>query len=100
MSLLANLKTISRQPGILPAYLQWCAWRSVGRVPRPAFRKQAKQWSEASIGEWLSFSEYWTYRELIPRSEERLLIHALTRADQTPAFALSADKGAVRHVPE
>lgn len=88
MRLLANLKTISRQPGILPAYLQWCAWRSVGRVPRPKFRKETKQGSEASIGEWLSFSEYWTYRELIPRSEERLLLHALTRAKQTSAFAL------------
>ncbi len=88
MKLFRNLKTIARQPGLVPAYLQWCAWRSVDHVPRPKFRSQPNQRSEASIGEWFTFSEYWTYRELIPRSEERLLLHALSRPDSLPGFAL------------
>jgi len=88
MKHLANLKTIAKQPGILPAYLQWCAWKSVNRVPRPKFKSQPNQRSDSSIGEWLNFSEFWSYRDLIPSSEEQLLLKALKRPDLKSGFAL------------
>jgi FkbM family methyltransferase len=88
MKLFTRLGAVLRHPQILPAYLQWCAWKSVDRVPRPKFRQQPDQCREASIGEWLSFSEFWTYRELIPRSEEALLLQALSRPDHQPGLAL------------
>ncbi len=88
MKLLTRLGAVVRQPQILPAYLHWCALRSVGRVPRRAFRDQPNQVREAAIGEWFSFSEFWTFHELIPRSEETLLLHALSRPDHQPGLAL------------
>lgn len=87
MKLLSNLLTVVRQPSILGAYSQWCSCRIAGRVPRARF-KHLPGLRGVAIGEWISFSEFWTYRGLIPDSEERLLLDALTRPDQTPAFAL------------
>jgi FkbM family methyltransferase len=88
MKLLQRLGTVIRHPRIVPAYLQWCAWKSVGREPRPRFRDQPNQTREAAIGEWLSFSEFWTYRDLIPWSEEALLLEALSRPDRQPGLAI------------
>lgn len=87
MNLISKLRTVARQPGILPAYLKWLAWRSVDRVPRERFRNIPGQSRDSSIGEWISFSEYWTYKGLIPENEEQLLIRSLNRSDKKTATA-------------
>lgn len=87
MSLASKLRTVVRQPAILPAYLNWLAWRSVDRVPPAKFGRLGGQTHDVSIGEWINFSEYWFYKGLIPENEERLVIRSLTRPDKRPATA-------------
>ncbi len=88
MQFLSKVFTALRNPKMAIAFARWISSRIFGGSPRVCFRKIDGQISAASIGGWISFSEYWTYQGLIPDSEEHLLLRSMSRQDGKAGLAL------------
>jgi len=73
------------------AFARWISSRIFGGSPRVHFRKLDGQISAASVGGWISFSEYWTFSDLVPESEETLCLNSLARSK---SGGLAMDVGA------
>src|SRR5512133_1705174 len=64
MNLVAKSKSVLSNPTMLAAYARWRAAKLFARqAPRLLLP------GGASVGEWLSFSEFWSFQDSIPECE-------------------------------
>jgi FkbM family methyltransferase len=90
MNLLSKIKSVASNPAMLSAYARWVGAKlcsgGPARLPLP---------SGTRIGEWLSFSEYWSFQDIMPEPErlfvERCLANAA--AGKGTAFDIGANVG-------
>jgi len=61
-----KVRLLLTSPGMPHAYLNWCLHRLSGRKPR---RTVDSALPSVSVGEWLSFSEYWSYYYIATKNE-------------------------------
>lgn len=89
MNFTSKIKSALSDPAMLFAYLRWSATKLVTRkVPRLVLP------GGASIGEWISFSEYWNFKEIIPDSERVFVENCLKGNTEGIAFDIGANVGA------
>ena len=90
MNLSAKIWTLASNPAMLTAYTRWAAARISGKRPRLSLP------GGASIGEWLSFSEYWSFQDIMPEPERIFVERSLKNgtAKKTTAFDIGANVGA------
>jgi FkbM family methyltransferase len=91
MRLPNNTCTVLKNPKIALAFARWTILRLFGVSPRIRFRKLDRQSLGASIGGWISFSEFWTFSELVPHCEEKLCSDTLAHSGKQ---AVAVDIGA------
>lgn len=72
MNLISQSRSVLSNPPMLAAYARWRAAK-LFRRKSPRLRLPGG----ASIGGWLSFSEFWSFRDTIPESERRFVEHCL-----------------------
>lgn len=58
MKISEKIRLLLTSPGLSSAYINWCSHRLFGRKPR---RNIDPALPAVSVGEWISFSEYWSY---------------------------------------
>ncbi len=84
-NLISNATRVLQQPQMLRAYFRWLSRKAlVGAVPR------LRVADRTTIGEWISFSEYWSFHEGIPDEEMRFIQQA---ADAAGPGAVAVDVG-------
>lgn len=89
MNLTSKLATVASNPAMLSAYGKWLGSRILtGRNPRISLAESGK----ASLGEWISFSEYWGFRDIVP-VRERLFVERRL-ADCSDQNSVAIDVGA------
>lgn len=87
MKFFSRITTLLSDAAMLKAYIHWFITRTFFRSsPR------IKLTDVISIGEWMSFSEYWSFRELIPESERLLVQRSLV--NRSIASSVAIDLGA------
>lgn len=87
--LLSKFQSITSNPGMLAAYLRWVGSRLVsGKPPRLLLP------GGTTIGEWVSFSEYWSFQEVISEPEQLFIKHRLANKTEAVAFDIGANVGA------
>jgi len=86
MAVLNNIIRLSRRNEMWSPYLRWIAARVVSRKPR------IRLGNDASIGEWISFSEYFSYRSGV--SENELCFLRRVREEAGGAECVGFDVGA------
>jgi FkbM family methyltransferase len=90
MNLTSKIQSLASNPAMLSAYARWVGSKLFsGKVPRLPLP------GGSSIGEWLSFSEYWSYQNIMPEPErlfvERCLANKAGR--RGTAFDIGANVG-------
>lgn len=88
--LTSKVKSVASNPIMLFAYLSWIRSKIfAGKSPRLTLP------GGAQIGEWTSFSEYWSFQKIVPESERLFVERCLTRRSEAPgtAFDLGANVG-------
>lgn len=94
MRFLNKILNVLKHPKIAVAYTRWNASKMFGNSPRIYFRSFGGKDFGASIGGWISFSDYWTYYNLIPANEEKLLLNTLMRSGKDAvAFDVGSNLG-------
>jgi FkbM family methyltransferase len=91
MNLVSKIKTIATNLKMLPAYLRWLSAKIVLRRP-PLLDLD----TGAHLGEWVSFSEYWSFQNVMPEVE-RLCVRRCLAANsdgKAIAFDIGANVGA------
>lgn len=79
MDLASKIGAAASNPAMLNAYARWVGSKLfTGRPPRLPLQ------TDVSLGEWLSFSEYWSFREILPQPE-RLLLERVFDSGACPA---------------
>ncbi len=90
MNLTSKIQAAAANPAMLSAYARWAGSKLISRKPprRPLP-------GGSSIGEWLSFSEYWSYRTNIPEPERIFVEHCLAdiSGGKGTAFDIGANVG-------
>lgn len=89
-----KIRSALGNPAQLKAYTKWWISRSIQR--RAPFIHPSP---EISIGEWISFSEYWSFQDIVPVNERLLLEKSLQTVNRSVggggvAFDLGANVGA------
>lgn len=74
MNLVSKFTSVLSNPRMLAAYARWRAAKLFTRSP-PRLRLPAG----ATIGEWISFSEFWSFHDSIPEAERRFAELFLSR---------------------
>jgi FkbM family methyltransferase len=70
MNLTSKITSVASNPAMLSTYIKWVGSRILaGKQPRISLGKHGG----ASLGEWLSFSEYWCFQDIVP-DRERLFV--------------------------
>lgn len=70
MNLTSKISAVASNPAMLSAYGRWLTSKIViGKTPRIRLAGQ----NSVSLGEWISFSEYWSFQDIVPE-RERLFI--------------------------
>ncbi len=91
MKLSSKIQSLRSNPGMLSAYARWTGAKLFSghpaRIPLPG---------GAQIGEWLSFSEYWSFHDIMPESERLFVERCLAgKAERKGvAFDIGANVGA------
>lgn len=91
MNLVCKIKTLASNPKMPLAYLRWLSAKIVLRRP---LRLELD--AGAHLGEWVSFSEYWSFQNVMPEAE-RLCVQrclAANSAGKAIAFDIGANVGA------
>lgn len=91
MNLVSKIKTLATNPKMLSAYVRWLSAKIVLRRP-PRLDLD----TGAHLGEWVSFSEYWSFQNVMPEVE-RLCVQrclAANRDGKAIAFDIGANVGA------
>ena len=88
MNLTSKIRSVTTNRDMLLAYARWVAAKvTTGKSPRLALP------GGVLIGEWLSFSEYWSFQNIIPQSE-RLFVERCLSGKRGIAFDVGANVGA------
>ena len=91
MNLVSKIKTLATNPKMLSAYVRWLSAKIVLRRP-PRLDLD----TGAHLGEWVSFSEYWSFQNVMPEIE-RLCVQRCLAAngdEMAIAFDIGANVGA------
>jgi FkbM family methyltransferase len=89
MNLASKVQSALTNPAMFHAYLRWFATKLVsGKPPRLDLPESA------SIGEWISFSEYWSFQDIIPEPERLFVVNCLAAKTNGLAFDIGANIGA------
>jgi FkbM family methyltransferase len=91
MNLLSKMRTLAANPAMLSAYARWIGAKLLsGKPARIPLR------GGVSIGGWLSFSEYWSFRDIIPERERAFVESCLANNGRrkATAFDIGANVGA------
>jgi len=89
MKLTAKIQSVATNPAMLLAYSRWIGAKVFsGKPPRLTLPGGAK------IGEWLSFSEYWSFQNIIPEPERLFVERCLSKKTEGMAFDIGANLGA------
>lgn len=89
MNLLTKALSVFSNPGMFSAYVRWVTTKILdGKLPRLFFPGGEGE----SIGEWLSFSEFWSFQNLMPDSERCLIDQCLS--EQPVENGVTIDIGA------
>lgn len=91
MNLVSKIKTITSHPGMLAAYARWMAATILLRRP-----PHLALHGGAYLGEWLSFSEYWSFQNVMPETERLCVQRCLAGITEgkAVAFDIGANVGA------
>jgi len=89
MNFTSKMQTLLRDPAMGSAYARWMAARTFLRRP-PRLRLAGG----AELGGWLSFSEYWSFRDIIPTPERLFVERCLSGGGAGVAFDVGANVGA------
>lgn len=90
MKMLRKIKKLLNNPKMFTAYLKWVASNALyGRPPMRVLP------TGAILGTWLSFSEYWSFYDLVPSQEILFLERCLSQRDgiERIAFDIGANLG-------
>lgn len=88
MNLNSKIHSVTTNPSMLSAYARWIGAKvSTGKPPRLALPGGAR------IGEWLSFSEYWSFQNVVPKPEQ-LFVERCLAEKSGAAFDIGANVGA------
>lgn len=91
MNLLAKIKSVASNPVMLASYTRWVVAKLfTGRSPWLALTDDTR------IGNWLTFSEYWSFQNIMPEPE-RLFVERCLRNKKdgkATAFDVGANVGA------
>ena len=68
----AQIKSVITNQRMLQAYLRWAAARALG-----GRRTHLRLPGGATLGKWVSFSEYWTFQHILPACEARFVERCL-----------------------
>jgi len=90
MKLSEKVRLLLTNPGMPHAYLNWWLHRLGGRKPRRIVDSASPS---VSVGEWISFSEYWSYHDCPSPSERRFILGQLGRDVSKTAFDIGANVG-------
>ena len=90
-----NVRSLIRIKGILNAYIKWIFSRA---MEKNGPRMQYLGSSKLKLGEWISFSEYWTFQGVVPDREQKLVntmaAKSLSENNTPVAFDVGANIGA------
>jgi FkbM family methyltransferase len=91
MSIIAKIKSVASNPAMLSAYSRWVGSKLLSGKP-----PQLTLPGGARIGGWLSFSEFWSFQNLIPDSERLFVERCLAGKvnHKATAFDIGANLGA------
>lgn len=85
MNVFSKIHSLLTNPAMLSAYIRWSSARIfTGGSPR----LQLPDTRKISIGEWLSFSEFWSFQDTIPLPERLYAEHCLVNANGQSAIAV------------
>ena len=89
MGLLNKIKVLARSPQMQAAYGRWAFSQAI-------LRREPKVMlgSSAHLVSWANFSEYWTFRDGVPRPERSVMANALASCRTPVAFDIGANVGA------
>ena len=92
----SKIQAILANSGMLAAYLRWIGSKLfLGRPPRLPLS------IGTSVGEWVSFSEYWSFQEVISEAEQLFIEHCLVSKAGVVAFTcFMASQGHMVHAFE
>ena len=91
MDLITNIQTVTSSPAMLSAYARWIGTKLFsGKPPRLSLP------GGAQLGGWLSFSEYWSFQNIIPEAERLFVDRCLVGkpGESRTAFDIGANVGA------
>lgn len=87
MSIIENVQSVLTQPEMLRDYAKWTAAKILLRRP-PERNLRA----DVSLGQWDSFSEYWSFRQMVPL-QERNFIERCMKNNNALALDIGANVG-------
>jgi FkbM family methyltransferase len=93
MNLTSKIAAVASNPEMLSNYIKWIGSRILtGKQPRITLAGR----SDTSIGEWLSFSEYWSFKDIVPVREQLFVESCLAACVKSGgvAFDVGANIGA------
>lgn len=91
MSITNRISLLRSNPGMLGEYIGWLVTRFSGRKP---IRKLKCKNGDIYFREWITFSEYWMFRDLIPSNEIAFMEQVLHKNDKpSVAFDIGANIG-------
>lgn len=83
MNLRSKIQSVAANPVMLSAYARWIGSKLMSgkppRLPLPG---------GASIGEWLSFSEYWSFQDIVPKPERLFIERCLSGKQEGSGTAI------------
>jgi FkbM family methyltransferase len=91
MNLTSKIQSVTSNPAMLGAYARWVGSRLFsGKAPRITLP------GGAHVGEWLSFSEFWSFQNIIPEPERLFVERCLANKSgrRAMAFDIGANVGA------
>src|SRR4051812_38605950 len=90
MKLIDRVKSVASNPKMLSAYTRWVGSRVfTGKPPMLSL------YGGARVGGWVSFSEYWSFQNIVPEPERLFVQRSLTAriGGQRVAFDVGANLG-------
>jgi len=89
MNLISKIQSVASNPAMLSAYARWVGTKFIsGKPPQLALS------GGAQIGGWISFSEYWSFQDIIPEPERNFVERCLAKKTGGTAFDIGANVGA------
>ena len=89
MNLAVKFRSLASNPAMLFAYSRWVGAKLLSGKP-----PQIPLPGGARIGEWQSFSEYWSFQNIIPEPDRLFVEHCLPKHVRGTAFDIGANVGA------